>query len=115
MRLASDLFGRAGAPPDSAAVGSIALAAAIYALWRVRRAEKWFFGALAVFGLAMHAELPPLAIQLAKEAVLKSFDTTIEMGLEYERKNFYLLFASEDMREGMAAFIEKRKPEWKGR
>ncbi|SRR5579883_717582 len=61
------------------------------------------------------AEQPPVAVRLAKEAVLKSFDTTIEMGLEYERKNFYLLFASEDMREGMAAFIEKRKPEWKGK
>jgi enoyl-CoA hydratase len=61
------------------------------------------------------ADRPPIAVRLAKEAVLKSFDTTIEMGLEYERKNFYLLFASEDMREGMAAFIEKRKPEWKGK
>jgi len=61
------------------------------------------------------AERPPVAVRLAKEALLKSFDTTIEMGLEYERKNFYLLFASEDMREGMAAFIEKRKPEWKGK
>jgi enoyl-CoA hydratase len=60
-------------------------------------------------------ERPPVAVRLAKEAVLKSFDTTIEMGLEYERKNFYLLFASEDMREGMAAFIAKRKPEWKGK
>ena len=61
------------------------------------------------------ANRPPVAVRLAKEAVLKSFDTTIEMGLEYERKNFYLCFASEDMREGMAAFIEKRKPEWKGK
>jgi enoyl-CoA hydratase len=61
------------------------------------------------------ADQPPIAVRLAKEAVLKSFDTTIEMGLEYERKNFYLLFASEDMREGMGAFIEKRKPEWKGK
>jgi enoyl-CoA hydratase len=61
------------------------------------------------------AARPPIAVRLAKEAVLKSFDTTIEMGLEYERKNFYLLFASEDMREGMAAFVEKRKPEWKGK
>jgi enoyl-CoA hydratase len=61
------------------------------------------------------ANRPPVAVRLAKEAILKSFDTTIEMGLEYERKNFYMLFATEDMREGMAAFIEKRKPEWKGK
>jgi enoyl-CoA hydratase len=61
------------------------------------------------------ASKPPLAVRLAKEAVLKSFDTTIEGGLEYERKNFYLLFASDDQKEGMKAFVEKRKPEWKGR
>ncbi|HEV8539290.1 MAG TPA: enoyl-CoA hydratase-related protein [Bacteroidota bacterium] len=61
------------------------------------------------------ASKPPVAVRLAKEAVLKSFDTTIEGGLEFERKNFYLLFASEDQKEGMKAFVEKRKPEWKGR
>ena len=61
------------------------------------------------------ANKPPIGVRLAKEAVLKSFDTTIEMGLEYERKNFYLCFASEDMKEGMSAFIEKRKPEWRGK
>ena len=61
------------------------------------------------------AAQPPIAVRLAKEAILRSFDTTIEMGLEFERKNFYLLFASEDMREGMQAFIEKRKAEWKGK
>jgi enoyl-CoA hydratase len=61
------------------------------------------------------AAKPPLAVRLAKEAVLKSFDTTIEGGLEFERKNFYLLFASEDQKEGMAAFVEKRKPTWKGK
>ena len=61
------------------------------------------------------ASKPPLAVRLAKEAVLKSFDTTIEGGLEFERKNFYLLFASEDQTEGMKAFVEKRKPQWKGR
>jgi enoyl-CoA hydratase len=61
------------------------------------------------------AQKPPLAVRLAKEAVLKAFDTTIEGGLEYERKNFYLLFASEDQKEGMKAFAEKRKPVWKGK
>ena len=61
------------------------------------------------------ASKPPVAVRLAKEAVLKSFDTTIEGGLEFERKNFYMLFASEDQKEGMKAFIEKRKPEWKGK
>ncbi|MCI0706536.1 MAG: enoyl-CoA hydratase-related protein [Ignavibacteriae bacterium] len=61
------------------------------------------------------ASKPPMAVRLAKEAVLKAFDTTIEAGLEYERKNFYLLFASDDQKEGMKAFVDKRKPEWKGR
>ena len=61
------------------------------------------------------ASKPPLAVQLGKDAVLKSRDLTVEQGLEYERRNFFLLFASEDMREGMAAFIEKRPPEFKGR
>ncbi len=61
------------------------------------------------------ASKPPIAVQLAKDAVLRSFDLSIEQGLDYERKNFYLLFATEDMREGMAAFIEKRQPEFKGR
>lgn len=61
------------------------------------------------------ATKPPLAVQLAKDAILKSFDLSIEQGLDYERKNFYILFASEDMREGMAAFLEKRQPDFKGR
>lgn len=57
----------------------------------------------------------PLAVQLAKESILKAFDTTMETGIEAEKKNFYLLFASEDKMEGMKAFIEKRKPVWKGK
>ena len=61
------------------------------------------------------ASMPPIALQMAKDAILKAFDTTIEGGLEYERKAFYLLFASDDMKEGMNAFIEKRKPVWKGK
>jgi enoyl-CoA hydratase len=59
------------------------------------------------------ANKPAVAVRLAKECILKSFDTTIEGGIEFERKNFYLLFASEDKVEGMNAFIEKRKPVWK--
>lgn len=61
------------------------------------------------------ASKPPVAVRLAKEAILKSFDTTVEDGLEFERKNFYLLFASEYQKEGMQAFMEKRKADWKGR
>lgn len=67
-------------------------------------------------GLAREiAARPPIALRLAKEAVLKSFDTFLETGLEFERRNFYLLFATEDMREGMRAFLEKRPPDWSGR
>lgn len=61
------------------------------------------------------ASMPLVALQMAKESILKSFDTTIEGGLEFERKSFYLLFATDDMKEGMNAFIEKRKPNWKGK
>jgi enoyl-CoA hydratase len=57
----------------------------------------------------------PIAVRLAKQAVLAAFETTLEEGLEMERKNFFLLFATEDMREGMRAFIEKRQAEFKGR
>lgn len=61
------------------------------------------------------ASMPPLATQMAKEAVLKAFDTSLDDGLLFERKNFYLLFATEDQQEGMNAFVEKRKPNWKGK
>lgn len=61
------------------------------------------------------AAKPPVAVRLAKESILKALDTTIETGLEYERKNFYLLFSTEDQKEGMKAFIEKRKAQWKGK
>lgn len=58
------------------------------------------------------AEKPAIAVRLAKEAILKAFDTTMEGGLDYERKLFYLLFASADQKEGMHAFMEKRSPVW---
>jgi enoyl-CoA hydratase len=61
------------------------------------------------------ATMSPVAIQLAKEAVNRSFETHLDEGLMFERKNFYLTFASEDQKEGMNAFIEKRTPEYKGK
>lgn len=57
----------------------------------------------------------PVAAQMAKEAVNRSFETHLDEGLHFERKNFYLLFASEDQKEGMAAFVEKRLPDFKGK
>src|SRR3954452_7694864 len=68
--------------------------------------------------LALAAEiaaLPPLAVRAAKEAVNRAYELSLESGLEFERRNFFMLFASEDQKEGMAAFVEKRKPAWKGR
>ena len=61
------------------------------------------------------AEKPPLAARMAKEAVLKAFDTPLSEGLASERKSFYFLFATEDQKEGMHAFLEKRKAAFKGR
>ncbi len=61
------------------------------------------------------AARPPIAVMLGKDAVLKAFDTTLEAGLDAERKNFFLLFGTEDKREGMQAFLEKRPPQWKGK
>ena len=61
------------------------------------------------------AEKPPLAVRMAKEAVQKSFETALSEGLAAERKSFYFLFASEDQKEGMHAFLEKRKGVFKGR
>jgi enoyl-CoA hydratase len=61
------------------------------------------------------ATRPPLALQLGKEAVLKASETSLSEGLEYERKLFYMLFATSDQKEGMRAFIEKRKPVFEGK
>ena len=61
------------------------------------------------------AEKPPLAVRMAKEAVLRAFDSPLSEGLAAERKSFYFLFATEDQKEGMHAFLEKRKGVFKGR
>ena len=68
--------------------------------------------------LALAAEiaaLPPLAVRAAKESVNRAYELSLEAGLEFERRNFFMLFASDDQKEGMRAFIEKRPPTWKGR
>jgi enoyl-CoA hydratase/carnithine racemase len=61
------------------------------------------------------ASRPPLAIMQIKEAVLAGMDASLEAGLLLERKAFQLLFATADQKEGMRAFLDKRKPEFEGR
>jgi enoyl-CoA hydratase len=61
------------------------------------------------------AAMAPVAVLAAKAAVNRAEELPLEAGLEFERRNFYLLFATEDQREGMAAFADKRAPRWKGR
>ncbi len=57
----------------------------------------------------------PVAVQFAKECVNKVYELPLGEGLDYERRHFYFLFATEDQREGMDAFLAKRKAEWKGK
>jgi enoyl-CoA hydratase len=61
------------------------------------------------------AVLPPLAVQLAKEAVLAGMDAPLTSALALEAKSLQILFSSHDQKEGMRAFIEKRKPKFEGR
>lgn len=64
---------------------------------------------------AVIAGQPPLAVRAAREAVRAARDLPLAQGLVLERRLFHGLFATEDQREGMAAFTEKRPPAWKGR
>jgi len=57
----------------------------------------------------------PVALRLAKESVNRALETPLQEGLAVERKNFYFLFATEDQKEGMRAFLEKRKAQFTGR
>jgi enoyl-CoA hydratase len=57
----------------------------------------------------------PIALRLAKEAVNAAYEMGLTDALAHERRLFYLLFASEDQKEGMAAFLEKRTPDFTGR
>jgi enoyl-CoA hydratase len=74
----------------------------------------------AVFDAALElagriAAMPPLAVIAAKEAIERASELSLSAGLEFERRQFYLLFASDDQKEGMRAFVEKRPPEFHGR
>jgi enoyl-CoA hydratase len=80
---------------------------------RVVAREAWLEEAKAVARAI--AEKGPVAQRLAKESVNRAYESTLETGLDYERKALYLAFASEDAREGLTAFTEKRKPDFKGR
>ncbi len=61
------------------------------------------------------AEMSLPAVLTAKEAVNAAFETTLAQGVKYERRLFYSLFATQDQKEGMAAFVEKRKPAFRHR
>ena len=61
------------------------------------------------------AQRPPIATRLAKQAVIAADETSLSAGLEMERRLYELAMATEDRVEGMRAFIEKRKPDFKGR
>ncbi len=61
------------------------------------------------------ASKPKMAVQAVKEMILKSYNAHLDDSLDFERQRFNSLFATEDQKEGMKAFIEKRKPEWKNK
>jgi enoyl-CoA hydratase len=79
---------------------------------RVVPVERYLDEALALASeLAARA---PLALRLGKEAVNNAFESSLSDGLAGERRAFYFLFGTQDQKEGMTAFVEKRKPVWKG-
>ncbi|HMJ95969.1 MAG TPA: enoyl-CoA hydratase-related protein [Thermoleophilaceae bacterium] len=80
---------------------------------RLAPADGWLDAALEL--AATVAERPPLAVRLAKQAVLAAEDTAMTAGLDHERRLYELAMATEDRVEGMTAFLEKRKPEFRGR
>ncbi len=80
---------------------------------RIVPREAYLEEALAL--AAQIAERAPLAVEAAKAAVNAVFEMDLEAGVAQERQLFYSLFATEDQKEGMAAFVEKRRPSWKGK
>ena len=92
---------------NAAEAKAIGLAAQVYP------AATWLEDAKALARTI--AEKPPVAARLATEAVDLAWNSTLDPGLEFERKAFYLLFATEDKKEGVDAFVNKRKAVFKGR
>jgi enoyl-CoA hydratase len=80
---------------------------------RIVPADKLLDEALAA--AAKIAAQSPLAVMMNKELVNAAFETTLATGVSMERRLFHSLFAFEDQKEGMAAFVEKRKPDFKGK
>ena len=98
------LTGRNLAAADALAAGLVS---------RVVPAEETLAAALEI-GRTIAAKAP-VAVLAAKEAVRLAEELPLSAGLRHERRAFFALFASDDQEEGMSAFIEKRRPEWKGR
>ncbi|MEA2458203.1 MAG: hypothetical protein QOC95_1175 [Thermoleophilaceae bacterium] len=80
---------------------------------RVAGKKEWLESAVELAEVV--SRRPPIAARLAKQAVLAAEETTLSGGLDYERRLYELAMATEDRVEGMEAFIEKRRPEFKGR
>jgi enoyl-CoA hydratase/carnithine racemase len=80
---------------------------------RVTEPGRWLDEALELADVV--ARRPPLAVRLGKQAVLAADETALTAGLDHERRLYELAMASEDRVEGMNAFLEKRRPEFKGR
>jgi enoyl-CoA hydratase len=80
---------------------------------RVVAQEAWLEAAKRVAGEI--AAKSPVSVRLAKEAIDEAFETPLSAGIDFERRSFYLARAAEDADEGLAAFVEKRKPEFRGR
>jgi enoyl-CoA hydratase len=92
---------------------SAAEADAMGLLTKVVPADSTLDEALAL--AARVAAQPPVAVRAAKQAILRAHELALSAGLDFERRAFFLLFASDDQTEGMAAFSEKRPPDWTGR
>ena len=80
---------------------------------RIAEPDEWLEEAIDVAGVV--ARRAPLAVRLAKQAVLAAFETGLTAGLDQERRLFELAMATEDRVEGTSAFLEKRRPEFRGR